>query len=144
MPSIRLTKDQMKQLKEDMDEKVEMLTDEEIHSLVQKVNAAINLPFLGEKKEAVVLAKVIRWIDRKLYELLPNEYYKLVKDSADGISKEEAQEIEDRLTPLINNAVNIPVLSEKQEAKLISLVLGLIINAMVKGLNLEQLPITNS
>ena len=68
----------------------------------------------------------------------PNEYYELVKDSTDGISKEEAIKIEERLTPLINNVVNIPVLTEKQEKKLISLILGLIINAMVTGFKLEE------
>jgi hypothetical protein len=70
--------------------------------------------------------------------LLPNEYYELVKDATQGISKEEAAKIEERITPLVNKAVNIPVLSEKQEEKLISLVLGLILNAMVKGFKLEE------
>ena len=70
--------------------------------------------------------------------MLPNEYYELVKDTSDGISKEEAVKIEERLTPLINNVVNIPILTEKQEEKLIGLVLSLIINAMIKGFKLEE------
>ncbi len=115
-----------------------MLTDAEVNALAEKVNAAINLPFLSEAKEYVVFAKIIKWVDRKLYELLPNEYYELVKNTTDGISKEEANQIEERLTPLINTVVNIPVLTEKQEAKLISLILGLIIKAMVKGFKLEE------
>ena len=77
-------------------------------------------------------------VDRQLYRLLPNEYYELVKDASDGISKEEAVKIEERLTPLINNVVNIPILTEKQEEKLIGLVLSLIINAMIKGFKLEE------
>ena len=71
-------------------------------------------------------------MDKQLYQLLPNEYYELVKSTTDGISKKEAELIEERLTPIINNVVNIPVLTERQEGKLISLVLGLIVNAMVK------------
>lgn len=101
------------------------------------MNNAINLPFLREEKEFIVFAKVIRWVDRQLYQLLPNEYYELVKDATDGISAEEALKIEERLTPLLNSVINIPVLTEKQEEKLISLVLGLIIKAMVKGFKLE-------
>ena len=138
MGTITLTKEQLSIIRKDMDEKVEMLTDAEINGLTQKVNAAVNLPFLSEKKEFVVFAKIIKWVDKKLYQLLPNEYYELVKDASDGISKREAKRMEHRLTPLINNVVNIPILTEKQEAKLIGLILRLIITAMVKGFKLEE------
>jgi len=138
MSEIKLTKSQLKKIKRDMDKKVEMLTDAEINAIAQKVNKIFNLPFLNEEKEFIVFGKVIKLVDRQLYHLLPNEYYELVKDSSDGISKEEAAKIEERLTPLINNVVNLPVLTEKQEEKLIGLVLSLIVNAMVKGLKLEE------
>ena len=138
MSEIKLTQSQLAKIKQDMNEQVEMLTDAEVNALAEKVNAAINLPFLKEEKEYVVFVKVIKWVDRKLYELLSNEYYELVKNSTDGISKEEAIQIEERLTPLINNVVNVPVLTERQEAKLIGLILGLIIKAMIKGFKLEE------
>lgn len=138
MSEITLTKGQLVQIRKDQEEQKEMLTDAEINALAQKVNKAINIPFLNEEKEFVVFVKVVKWIDKQLYQLLPNEYYELVKDATDGISKEEAIKIEERLTPLINNAVNVPVLTERQEEKLISLVLGLIINAMIKGFKLEE------
>ena len=138
MAEITLTKQQLNQIKKDMDKRVEMLTDAEINAIAQKVNKAINLPFLNEKKEFIVFGKIIKLVDRQLYRLLPNEYYELVKDASDGISKEEAVKIEERLTPLINNVVNIPILTERQEEKLIGLVLSLIINAMIKGFKLEE------
>ncbi len=138
MAEITLTKQQLNQIKKDMDKRVEMLTDAEINAIAQKVNKAINLPFLNEEKEFIVFGKIIKLVDRQLYRLLPNEYYELVKDASDGISKEEAVKIEERLTPLINNVVNIPILTERQEEKLIGLVLSLIINAMIKGFKLEE------
>lgn len=138
MAEITLTKKQLEKIMKDMDEKVEMLTDAEINAIAQKVNKAINLPFLNEEKEFIVFGKIIKSVDRQLYRLLPNEYYELVKDASDGISKEEAVKIEERLTPLINNVVNIPILTEKIEEKLIGLILSLIINAMIKGFNLEE------
>lgn len=141
MAKITLTKEQLEQIKVDMNVQEEMLSNEEVNALAQKVNQSINLPFIKEEREFVVFVKLIKWIDRKLYQLLPNEYYKLVKDSTDGISKEEARVIEERVTPIINNVVNIPVLTEKQEAKLISLILGLIINAMLKGFKLEEVTV---
>ena len=136
--TLTLTEKQIKKIKEDMDDKIELLTDAEINAIAQKVNKAINLPFLSEEQEFIIFAKIIKWIDRQLYKLLPNEYYELVNDASDGISKEEAIKIEERLTPLINNVVNIPIITEKQEEKLIGLILGLIINAMIKGFKLEE------
>jgi hypothetical protein len=136
--TVTLTKKQLQKIQEDMDDKIEMLTGAEIDAIAQAVNKAINLPFLSEEQEFIIFVKVIKWIDRQLYKLLPNEYYELVKDASNGISKEEAIKIEERLTPLINNVINIPIISEKQEAKLIGLILGLIIKAMVKGFKLEE------
>jgi len=142
MATITLTEAQLAQIKQDMEIKEEMLTDGEINDLANKLNGKVDIPFLkDEEKEYRVLFKIIRFIDRTLYKLLPNEYYKMVKNTTDGISKEEAKELEGRLTPLINNLVNIPILTEDQEAKLIGLVLNLIINAMVKGFKLEESPI---
>jgi len=115
-----------------------MLTDAEINALAQKVNKKINLPFLSEEKELIVFAKLIKWIDRELYKILPNEYYDLIHDVSDGLTSQEATDFEIRLTPLINNAINIPILSEKLEAKLISLVLSGIMGAMVKGSKLDE------
>lgn len=141
MSEITLTKKQLEKISTDMNDQVEMLTAEEVNALAMKVNKAINLPFISEEKEFVVFVKIIKWIDKKLYQLLPNEYYELINDATDGISKEEAIIIEERVTPMINNVVNLPVLTEKQEEKLISIILGLIINAMVKGFKLEQVEV---
>ena len=138
-----LKQSQLDQIREDMNEQVEMLSDAEVNALAQKLNAAINLPFLEEEKEFIVFAKVIKLVDQQLYNLLPNEYYALVKDTTEGVSEEEAKIIKERLTPVINSAINIPVLTEEQEAHLIGLLLGLIINAMVKGFKLEAIEPTS-
>ncbi|NEW85156.1 MAG: hypothetical protein GZ094_22715 [Mariniphaga sp.] len=140
MAEITLTKDHLVDISNDMDNQEEMLTDAEINALAQKVNKKINLPFLSEEKELVVFAKLVKWIDRELYKILPNEYYNLINDISDGLTIQEANDLEKRLTPLINNVINIPILSEKLEAKLISMVLGVIIGAMAKGSKLEELP----
>jgi hypothetical protein len=138
MATLALTQQQLNNVTKDMNNKADMLSDSEINALAQKVNKIINIPVLGEQGELIVFAKIVKLIDRKLCQLLPNEYYRLVKDSTDGISQDEATALEIRLTPLLNDKINIPILSEAQEQKLISLVLGIIINAMVKGRRLEQ------
>jgi hypothetical protein len=139
MATLALTQQQLDKVTNDMNSNAVMLSDSEIKALAQKINGKFNIPVLGETGELIVFAKIVKLIDRKLSQLLPNEFYKLVKDSTDGISKDEAISLEKRLTPLINDRINIPILSEDQEEKLISMVLGIIINAMVKGAHLEQI-----
>lgn len=141
MAEITLTDEQIAKILQDMNTQTHMLTDEEVNALVNKINKDINLPFLNEEKEAVVFFKIIRWVDRQLYALLPNEYYSLVHDATDGISQEELVRIRHRVTPLINKVVDIPILSEGLEEALIGIILDLILSAMVKGLRLEQKPI---
>lgn len=137
MPST-LSASQIERIKTDMDKRVEMLTDAEVLALASKLNRVVNVPFVGEANELVVFTKLVRRIDRALYKALPNEYYELVHNAADGISQAEAQAIEERLTPAINRVVDIPFLTERMEAKLIGFVVGIIVNAMVKGFKLEE------
>jgi Txe/YoeB family toxin of Txe-Axe toxin-antitoxin module len=54
----------------------------------------------------------------------------------DGISEDDATMMTQRLTRLLNEAINIPFISEQKEEKLISLVIGYIVGAMVKGTKL--------
>ena len=139
MPEITLTPEQLKKIREDMDKKVSMLSDEEINTLAKKVNAKIDIPiFFKEDKELIIFAKIIRWIDKICYKNLPNEVYELIKSTHDGISKKESEAIRKRLVPIVNNVVNIPILTEKREADLINLILKLLMSALIKGLNIQE------
>jgi len=134
-----LTQDQLKQISIDIDEICEMLTNEQVLALAQKVSPKINLSIINKEKELIVLYKIIHWVDRELYQLLPNEYYTMVHNTTDGISEADAELLKRRLIPLINDAIDIPFLSEKMEAFLITLIVGLITHAMVKGFQLEEI-----
>jgi len=135
---ITLTQEQIDQIKKDMLLQTEMLTDEEVNALANKLNNTINIPILSAEKEFIVFVKLIRWVDRQLYALLPNEIYKLVHDSHDGISREEAVKIRQRVSPLINKLIDIPIVSEALEEVIIGTILDLILTALIKGFKLEQ------
>lgn len=113
--TLELTKEQIAKIKQDMSLQTEMLTDEEVNALAAKVNEKFSLPFLSEEKEFVVFAKIVKWVDRQLYALLPNEYYELIHIAHDGLSPEEIVKIRTRITPLVNSLVDIPVLTEGLE-----------------------------
>ena len=138
MATIELTEEQLAKIKEEMNQQTSMLTDEEVNALAGKVNKDINLPFLNEEKEFIVFFKLIRWIDRQLYALLPNEIYALVHDATDGISQAEAVKIRGRVIPLINKVVDMPIVPEALEEVIIGTIVDLILTALIKGLKLEQ------
>lgn len=136
---ITLTEEQRKKIVEDADKKVDMLSPEEREIIASRLNEFINLPFIGEEREQIILVKIVTEIDRFLYRFLPNEIYELGKVSTDGISEEEAELIETRMAKLINQHVNIPILTEKMEDMVFRIVLGLIIGAMRKNKSIAAL-----
>ncbi len=137
MKKISLNEEMLIGIQADMTEKKTMLNDEQINAIAQKANDAINIPIIGEKLELIIFAKIVKFVDMKLYEVLPNEYYALIHNAHDGIDAEDAAMLELRLGTLINDKVNIPFISEKKEKELIDLILGMIIKGLVKGAKLE-------
>jgi hypothetical protein len=138
MAFITLTQNQMNTIKRDLYRKTPRLTDREMLVLANQINDVINIPFVGEEKELIIFFRIIHWIDNLLYDLLPNEYYALIRSLENGITQEEANLIIKRLTPIINEAVNIPFVPEAIEGRIISIILSIIILAMTKGNKLQD------
>ncbi len=82
-----LTTEEHKAIKEDMDKQVEMLSDAEVEHPAAKLNKKVDVPFLKEGTEHIILAKIVKKVDRYLYNALPNELYGLIKVATDGLSE---------------------------------------------------------
>lgn len=137
MPAqITITEEQYRKILADADERTEMLTPDEIAIIATKLNEKVNVPIITERAEYTMLIKIVRDIDRFLYKLLPNEIYGLVRDSADGISEEEAENMSRRLAKLVNKYIDIPYIPEGIEEKIFQLGIGIIVDAMRKNFKL--------
>ncbi len=136
MTTIVLTAEQRSNILLDADRKIEMLSENELESIATKLNGVVNLPVIGEAKEQVILVKLVKTIDRFIYQRIPNEIYELVRNSSDGISDEEARLIEERLASGLNNGINIPYLTERMEQRAFEFVIGVIVNALRKNRSL--------
>lgn len=132
MTTIVLTDDQRKKIVQDA-KGMELLTPQEVEKIATKVNDKINLPFLNTDQEQVVFVKAVRWLDKQLYQLLPNELYECIRMTESGINEDEADTIRVRITKTINKLVDLPFLSESQEEKLFGIFIGIITTAMIKG-----------
>jgi hypothetical protein len=136
MSLITLTQAQRDKVLKDMNETIEMLSNEEVEAIASKLNEEINIPFIKEGTEQTVFVKTVKLIDRLLYKNLPNELYVLVKDSTDGISDDEAENLEKILASRINKKFDIPYVPEWVEEEILKLTLSIIINAMRKNLSI--------
>lgn len=136
MATITLTQEQWEQLRNDMDSQIEMLNDEEILYFASKLNDKINIPFVREEKEEKTFVKIVKKIDRFLYQNLPNELYGLVKITSDGISEEEAEKLKLVLASRLNKKFDIPYIPEFIEQEIFELAVSIIVKAMKKNFNL--------
>jgi hypothetical protein len=115
-----------------------MLTEAQIDTLADKVNAKINLPIVGERLERMLIKFGLNKLNARLEQVLPPEMSQLLDDAADGLSEAEVQLIEEKVVTYLNAEINIPILSEDQEKKLIETVVEELINAMKKGKTLAS------
>ena len=130
--TIKLTPKQRKEVINDMYIKKEMLSGAEVDYLATKLNDKVNIPFINEGIEQKICVKAVMKIDRLLYESLPNELYGLIKDSKDGISDEEAEQMIKILSARTNKKFDIKYLPEWVEQEIFEFLLGLIVHAMRK------------
>lgn len=132
MTTITLTEEQRANIKNGMDNQVEMLTDEEVEALATKLNERIDIPFIKEGTEQIIFVKIVRNFDRLLYANLPNELYGLVKNASDGLSDNDADEMAEVLAKRLNAKFDIPYVPEFVEKEIFELLIDLIVTAMRK------------
>ena len=125
-----LTMKEHQTIKDDMDKQVDMLSDAEIEHLAAKLNDKVDVPFLKEGTEHIILAKIVKKVDRYLYNALPNELYGLIKVATDGLSDDEVEQLTKILSTRANNEVNIKYLPEWVEQEIFEFLIGLIVGAM--------------
>ena len=111
-----------------------MLSESQIQFIVDKVNEKVDMPVIGEKAEAFILRNAIEKVLKKLEESLPSEIFGFLDDLSNGL--EPGQDIETmkaNTVVFLNKEINLPIVGEKFEATLFTVVVDLIFDAMQKG-----------
>lgn len=136
MPSITLSTTQLTLLDREMNG-LEILMPIQIFIIADEIESKIRLPKLPTNDRYKVICKVIKKIDRAMYQFLPNEYYELINSVEKGIKIQEAEVIRQRLTSVLVSNVKIPILTEYDEEQFIKIVVNRITDAMIEGNKLE-------
>lgn len=79
---------------------------------------------------------VVKRMEGVLVAHLPQSFVDKMNDLSDGV--DNLDEFKDRLTQLLNEKVNIPLLSEKVEEKLFGLLIDIVIDALNLGRRLQD------
>jgi len=135
--TVKLSTTAYKKVEEDADG-MQMLTKAEAEAIASKLNKVINLPILKEEAEQIILVKIVKRIDRFLYDVLPNEIYEMIRVASDGISEKDALILEQNLPPLANKYIDLPFLTEEMEEAVYRIVIGLLVRAMQKGKSIKK------
>jgi len=136
MSTIILTEEQRKQVLHEFDVQIEMLSAEEVEVLASKLNRKIDLPFITEGTEQIIFVKTVKVFDRLLYQNIPNELYGLIKNTGDGISDKDAEELKLVLGSRLSKSLEIPYVPEWVEQQVFEILIGLVVDAMKKGCSL--------
>jgi hypothetical protein len=134
-----LSEEERLQIRNDMDLQTEMLSDAEVEHLAKLMDAKIEIPFMPKGHEQTILCKIVRKVDRYLYEVLPNELYSMVKSSHEGLSVDEAQQLHEIIATRANPRFSIRYLPESVEQQVFHFLIGLLLRAMRKGMSITKL-----
>lgn len=102
-------------------------TPERRKALVAKLNAAVDIPILGEDQEEIVLAKAVDMCANVLQTLLPSKLAQSIR----GESEDSLAELKEFLITKVNEKVDLIGLSEEQEGSMIRTMIDLLIESYV-------------
>jgi hypothetical protein len=111
-----------------------MTREEYADKITTALNLRLDLPWLDESHEAVVIEFIV-W---QIVRLLGPAELDLLLDSADGLSAEEIERIATLLSTVLNRYVDIPYVPETYEGVVIQQVVTHVLSYAAKGLSLTE------
>ena len=112
-----------------------MLSDAQITQLADKINEKVNIPILSERREQKIIENLLRRVDDEIAKHLPPALQDIWNKLDDGINAAEAEELGDELTKLINEKLDIPLLNEQQEEKVLGTIVDLVMEVVQEKVN---------
>lgn len=110
-----------------------ILTERQLHKLAAAVDALIPIPYVDAFDDAAI-AWLVEKLDAALAELLPPKVAEYLQDLSQGLEGGDLGAFKKRLTEALNQWINVPLLAEDTEARIIAF----LVDAVVEGLRLGR------
>jgi transcriptional regulator CtsR len=121
-----------------------MLNSQQLNDIAAAINDRVDIPLVGERQEAKLFSAALARLDAHLEVLLReylgeemlNHVIRLLDRQADEASRREAlqalirQQLAAPLVDRLNQRLDLPFLSEREEGRLLTLVLDEVVNQM--------------
>ncbi len=112
-----------------------MLTDAQIESLADMLNAKVNIPLIGEGTERQILVAALKQLNTVLAGKAGEELRGIIGPLVSGsATPEEAVVLRSRAVEHLNKHVNLPVVGEGTEAQILAPVVDGIVDVTRKKL----------
>jgi len=111
-----------------------MTREEYAGKITEALNLRIDVPWLDESHEAVVIEFIV-W---QVVKLLGAAELDLLLDASDGLSAEEIERFATLLSTVLNRYVDLPYVPESYEGVVIQQVVGHVLSYAAKGLSLTE------
>lgn len=106
--------------------------EEKIAKIVEAMNAATDIPLVGEQTEG----KALEWLAGKTLVHLPDRALDAILTVSDGLSDDEIAMLSDVLTSFVNSAVDIPYVPEAGEELIFRQVIDFVLSKAKEGVSI--------
>lgn len=109
-----------------------MLSQTQINSIADQINAKVDLPFLGENQEKAILMAVLGQVGNLVAAVVPKQHQAALSDPNQGIDKTEATKIGNDLMSQITSKIDMGMLGSVGK-NIASTFVESIVNGLQKG-----------
>ncbi len=109
-----------------------MLSQTQLNSIADQINAKVDLPFLGENQEKQILMSIIGQAGSLLSSVLPQQYHAMLGDPNAGVDKAEATAVGNGLMEKLTSSVNMDMFGSVGKS-IASTFVESIVNGLQKG-----------
>ena len=112
-----------------------MLTDNQKETLVRRINQDVDVPFVPEVIEANYIRMAVDKFDEVIDEFMPEDIQAAMQDVA---LRADTMDLKDAIIGELNERIDIPFVSEEQEAQMMNILWGFAVASAGKGFSVAR------
>ena len=108
-----------------------ILTVSQREAFATKLNKAINIPLVRERREQVIFRKIVDSADKHMGKYIPDEYLEAITSRNISVEKLVTDALQDNLTPLLASLIPLPMFPRSLKEQILDLIIKWIVDAMI-------------
>lgn len=120
--------------------RVAFLSERQVDQMVTLLNAILDLEFFNDEEEQLIFKHAVCQVAAAVQKALPAPFLKLCGEhrSDEGLEREHAASLRQRLCKVVQDEVRLPYLDGRQEWQLVQCVVALVVRGMGRGCSFDE------